>query len=121
VAIYADVLKTPVSCTTFFFTEIILSFKPSTNVISVSTVDFLSGILSSNDPVVFSLLTGSVHFVYLELVLRKYALKFSAAFSCRSIPHLNHGVHHRMVDRNALTEADRCYDSWQKNVITDCY
>jgi hypothetical protein len=26
-----------------------------------------------------------------------------------------------MVDRNALTEADRCYDSWQKNVITDCY
>jgi hypothetical protein len=60
VALRADVIETPVSCASHlgdFLGEVSSLAPMSSNVSSVSTVRFLSNFLSSNDPVVFSLLT----------------------------------------------------------------
>jgi hypothetical protein len=60
VALHADVLEKPVSCTSHlrdFLGEVSSLAPMASNVFSVSTVCFLSGFLCSNDPVVLNLLT----------------------------------------------------------------
>jgi hypothetical protein len=60
VVLQADVLETPDSSASHlrdFLGEVSSLAPMSSNVSSVSTVHFLSDFLSSNDPVVFSLLT----------------------------------------------------------------
>jgi hypothetical protein len=59
-ALHADILETRASCASRLrdFLGEVSSLAPiSSNVSSVTTVHFLSGFLSSNGPVVFSLLT----------------------------------------------------------------
>jgi hypothetical protein len=60
VALRGDVLETPVSYGSHlrdFLSEVSSLAPMSSNASSVRIVHFLSGFLSSNDPVVFSLLT----------------------------------------------------------------
>jgi hypothetical protein len=60
VALCADVFETPVSCISRlrdYLGEVSSLAPMSSDVSSVSTVNFLPGFLSSNDPIIFSLLT----------------------------------------------------------------
>jgi hypothetical protein len=68
VALHADVIETPVCCASRlrdFLGRVSSPVPVSSNVSSVNTVHFLSDFLSSNDPVIFSLLTRSCIFCLL--------------------------------------------------------